>query len=207
MTRDELVQDLSYVRALAEEGRHAPLLGGSFLLFWGVLNAVAYLLQWTLLAHILPAAQSGIGFAYLWTTYGVIGAAGSTILSRRMRDKPGRSAIGVRAEKAIWRGVSLAIGVVAVGCIARMFIDHDVRAPNGILGPAFALFGAALTATAAMSGEKWLWPFAALALLAGVTFGMFANEPPVYLAAAAASVLVLAVPGLTLVRREPSAIV
>ena len=207
MTREEMVEDLSYVRAMAEEGRHAPLLGGSFLLFWGALNAIAYLLQWTLLTGRWPAGENGGGFAVLWIGYGVVAATGSTLLSLRLREKPGRSAIGVRAERAIWRGVGIAIGVVAIGALARMFFEHNSQAPNGILGPAFALLGAALLATATMSGQKWLGVFAVLALLCGVAFGMFANVAPVYLAAAPASVLVLCVPGLMLLRHEPSAIV
>ena len=45
MTREEMLADLAYARTLAEEGRHAPLLGGPYLLFWGALNAVAFAAQ------------------------------------------------------------------------------------------------------------------------------------------------------------------
>ena len=207
MTRDELAQDLSYVRALAEEGRHAPLLGGSFLVFWGVLNMAAYGVQWSLLTGLLPGAESGASFGLLWGAYGLIAGIGSAILSQRVRGKPGLSAIGVRAEGAIWLGVSLAIGAVAIGAIARLFLDHDVNAPNAIMGAAFALFGAALTATAMLSGQKWLWPFALLAYLVAATLCAFANAPWAYLLASAASVIVLAIPGALLLRHEPSAIV
>lgn len=207
MTREELVQDLSYVRAMAEEGRHAPLLGGSFLLFWGLLNAAAYLVQWLLLTGQVPGGSTGIGFAVLWIGYGVIGGVGSGVLGRRVKTKPGKSAIGVRAEHAVWRGVGIAIGAVAIGCILRMFIEHDAQAPNTIMGPAFALFGASLTVTSMMSGQKWLGMFAALSYAAAILFGVFANETGIYLVAAAASLVVLAAPGIVLLRREPSAVV
>ena len=206
MTREQLLDDLAYARTVAEEGRHAPLLGGSFLVFWGVLNLAAYLVQWALIDGVLPHG-GGVGFAILWGSYGLIAAAGSALLGRRVREKPGHSAIGVRAEGAIWRGVGLAIGVIAAGCIGRMFIEHDALAPNNIMGPAFALFGAALTTVAVMSGEKWLWPFAFLAYAAAALLCLFANEPWAYLLAAAASALVLIVPGALLLRHEPSAIV
>ena len=90
MTRDELVEDLSYVRALAEEGRHAPLLGGSFLLLWGPLNTVAYFAHWSILMGYLPSG-GGLSFVMLWTAYGVIGGVASSVLGRRVREKPGKS--------------------------------------------------------------------------------------------------------------------
>lgn len=206
MTRQELLDDLAYARTLAEEGRHAPLLGGSFLVFWGLLNLTAYLGHWALLEGLAPRA-GGIGFAILWAGYGGIASLGSALLGRRMHGKPGHSAIGVRAEKAIWRGVGLALAVISLASIGRMFLDQDGQAPNAIMGPAFALFGAALTAIAAMSGEKWLWPFALLAYAAAALLGLFANEPWAYVLAAAANVVVLCVPGFMLMRREPSAVV
>lgn len=206
MTREELLDDLAYARTLAEEGRHAPLLGGGYLVFWGALNMSAYLLHWSFLTERLPQA-GGASFAVLWMVYGLISGVGMGLLGRRLRDKPGKSAVGVRAERSIFRGVGLAMLAVVMGCIGRMALDGDPLAVNGIMGPAFALFGAALTAIAAMSGEKWLWPFAFLAFATALLLGLFANAPWAYLLAAAASVLVLAVPGIILLRREPSTLV
>lgn len=65
MTKDELAQDLAYVRTLAEEGRHAPLIGGPFLVLSGLLLSVAYTLQWMLLQGVLDdggTAKSMAGF-------------------------------------------------------------------------------------------------------------------------------------------------
>ena len=167
----------------------------------------AYLLQWGLLTGNLPGADDGVGFAVLWAGYGIIAGIGSAILGARVKQKPGKSAIGVRAESAIWRGVGIGVGTVAIACIVRMFVDHDVHAPNYIMGPAFAMFGAALMATGMMSGQKWLTPFAVLAFVTAVAVGVFANAVWVYLLGAGASVLVLAIPGIALLRREPSALV
>lgn len=206
MTREELLDDLAYARTLAEEGRHAPLLGGAYLVFWGLLNLSAYLVHWGLLTQNLPRF-GGASFAILWAGYGLIAGLGMTLLIRRIRDKPGKSAIGVRAERAIWSGVGVAMFAIVAGCLGRMALDGDPLAANGILGPAFALFSVALTAIASMAGEKWLRMFAALSFVAAATLGLFANEPWAYLLAAAASVSVLAAPGFMLLRREPSALV
>ncbi len=206
MTREELLDDLNYARTLAEEGRHAPLLGGSYLLLWGLLNSCAYLLHWGLLSGNLQRF-GGQTFAVLWIAYGVVAGLGMALLVRRIRDMPGRSAIGVRAERAIWSGVGIAMFVIVAGCLGRMALESDVLAANAIMGPAFALFGVALTTVALMAGEKWLTGFAALSFAASVALNLFANEPWAYLLAAAASAAVLALPGAMLLRREPSALV
>jgi hypothetical protein len=57
MTRDEMLADLAYARTLAEEGRQAPLVGGAYLIFFGVLIALCYLIQWAALTGALPIRQ------------------------------------------------------------------------------------------------------------------------------------------------------
>ncbi len=206
MTREEMLQDLAYARSLAEEGRHAPLLGGSYFVFWGVLNMVAYAAHWAMLEGYLPGGNGGLGFGVLWGSYGIVAGVGSALLGTRVRDKPGRSAIGVRAEHAIWRGVGLALIAIVLGCIGRMAVENDPLAPNAIMGPAFALFGAALIATCIMARERWLGGFGLVAIAVGLVLGLFANAIWAYALASAASLIVLVTPGLILLRREPAPI-
>lgn len=206
MTRDELLQDLAYARTLAEEGRHAPLLGGAYLLFWGALNAVAFLCHWALLEGFLPMA-GGAAFPVLWMTYGLFAGLGMAFLRSRTREKPGLTSIGARAERAMWSGAAWAIGAIVLGSIARMVISQDPTAPNAIFGAAFALYGAALFGVAMLSEQTWLKAFAWLSFAVAATLCLFANESWAYVNAAVGSILVLAAPGVILLRREPSAIV
>lgn len=206
MTRDEMLADLAYARSLAEEGRHAPLLGGSNLLFWGVLNAVAFSGQWAILEGHLPFA-GGASFAVLWLGFGLVAAVGMTLLRMRTCAKPGHTAIGTRAERAVWTGAGWALMAIVLGSIARMIMTSDPSAPNAIIGAAFALYGAALFATASLSEQTWLRGFAWLAVSTALTLCLFANANWAYLVAAAGSLLALAWPGVILLRREPSEIV
>jgi hypothetical protein len=206
MTREEALQDLAYARALAEEGRHAPLLGGAYFVFWGVLNALAFTVHWAVLDGRLPHA-GGLAFAAVWVAYGAVAGIGMTVLKQRIRQKPGLTTIGVRAEAAMWSGAALAILAVVVGSIVRMIIDADPTAPNAIFGAAFALYGAALFGTAKLSRESWLAAFAWLSFAVAGTLCLFANQSWAYLTAAVGSMLVLLVPGIILLRREPSAVV
>ncbi|MBX9746785.1 MAG: hypothetical protein K2X34_07780 [Hyphomonadaceae bacterium] len=206
MTREELLQDLAYARAIAEEGRHAPLLGGSYLLFWGVLNALAFSAHWAVLAGHLSAFGNA-GYAYVWIAYGLVAGVGMLILRARTRDKPGLTTIGARAERAVWSGAGIALMAIVIGSIARMILTQDTTAPNAIFGAAFAIYGAALFATAMLSEQGWLKRFAWLSAGVALTLCLFANDDWAYLYAAIGSLLALAWPGLILMKREPSAIV
>lgn len=205
MTREELLQDLAYARTLAEEGRHAPLLGGAYLMFWGLLNTAAFTAHWALITERLPLGAAG--FAYVWGGYGLIALLGMTFLRQRTRTKPGLTSIGARAERAVWMGAAAALCAVVFGSIGRMLVDGDPTAPNAIFGAAFALYGAALIAVSQLSDQGWMRGFGLLSVLAAVGLCLFANQSWAYLIAAVGSLLVLAWPGLMLLKREPSAIV
>ncbi|MGD9968563.1 MAG: hypothetical protein AB7T59_18750 [Hyphomonadaceae bacterium] len=206
MTRDEMLADLTYARTLAEEGRHAPLLGGSYLVFWGVLNAVAFAAQYAIHAGLLPLME-GLSFAVLWVGYGAVAATGMVVLRMRTRTKPGLTTIGARAERALWTGAAIALMAVVLGSIVRMFANGDPSAPNAILGAAFALYGAALFGTASLSEQTWLRGFGWLSVAVAANACMFADQNWVYIIASVGSLLALAWPGIILLRREPSAIV
>jgi hypothetical protein len=206
MTREELLQDVAYARALAEEGRQTPLLGGSYLMFWGVLNAIAFSAHWAILRGYLPDLD-GMIFAIVWGGYGLVAALGMFALRARTQDKPGANAIGTRAKCAAWGGAAIALFAIVIGSIARMVMTQDPTAPNAIFGAAFAIYGATLFGVATLSGQTWMRGFAWLSFGVTLTLCLFANAAWAYLYAAIGSLLVLAWPGAVLLKREPSAIV
>jgi hypothetical protein len=206
MTKEELAEDLAYVRTLAEEGRHAPLIGGSFLVMFGTLLAVGYFAQWAALTSLFGPAPSSI-YGYIWLAYGVLALAGFFVLVQRVRAMPGRASVSNRVDQTVWRLSGMAITTVVVGCIGRMFLQDDYQAPNAIMAAAFAFFGMALGVTATISAQGWLRWFSLLAFATSAVLWIFTNEPWAYLLAAIASVIVLLLPGVILVRREPSTVV
>lgn len=203
MTREEILQDLAYARTLAEEGRHAPLLGGAHLVMFGVLNAIAFTAHWCVLTGRLPLLD-GAAFAILWMSYGTAASIGLALLRSRTAKKPGNTTVGARAEQAVWSGVGLALAAIAIGSILRMILTEDVTAPNAIFGAAFGLYGAALFVTGKLSQERWLTNFAWISAAVSGVLCIFANSDWAYLTAAVGSLLVLVLPGVTLLRREPS---
>jgi hypothetical protein len=206
MTRDELLADVAYARTLAEEGRKTPLLGGSYLVFWGVLNAVAFAVQFGIFRGFVPF-MDGMSFGLLWMGYGAAAVIGMTLLRLRTRGKPGLTAIGTRAERALWSGAAIAEMAVVLGSIVRRFMTNDPSAPNAILAAAFALYGAALLGTASLSEQTWLRGFGWLSVAVAANCAMFAGQDWVYVIASIGSLLALAWPGIILLKREPAAVV
>lgn len=206
MTREEMLADLTYARALAEEGRHAPLLGGAYFVLWGVLTATAFVAQWALIAGYAPRLGGG-AFAVLWGGFILLGMGGTMLLARRTRAQPGLSSIGVRAEIAVWTGARMALSAIAVGCILQMVLEQNPLAANAIMGGVFAIYGAALYGSAKLSQQNWMVLYAWLSIAVAVLLYAFANQAWAYLIAAAGSGVVLIAPGLVLLKNEPSAIV
>lgn len=205
MTREELLQDLAYARNLAEEGRHAPLIGGAYFVWFGLLLAVCYTLQWAVLSGFTPLGGRGIGL--MWVAFSVLAVLGSFVLSRRVRSLPGGAAIPNRVDRHIWQGIVFALVAVVMGSILRMFATGDYSAPDVIMAAGFALYGVALYASGTIGGHSWLRGFAFLAWGVSFTLWYFLHAEWTYLFAAIASVAVLIIPGIIMLRREPKTIV
>jgi len=203
MTRDEMLADLAYARTLAEEGRQTPLVGGGFSILFGVLLAAAYCAQYAVLAGHLPNGA----IAVIWISFGVIAGLGCHLLSKRVRQLPGGASFTNQADRWVWNGVAIAILCVVVGSIGRGVFTNDFTAPNVIMAAGFGMYGVALYTTGRLSDQKWLEAFAWIAWAASLILWFFLDETWAYLVAAAASVTVLIVPGVLLLKREPSAIV
>lgn len=205
MPQHEMLEDVAYARALAEEGRHAPLVGGGYFILFGVLLAICYTAQWAVMARVLPIASSAIGA--IWACFGLAAGIGMALIGRRVRDLPGVSAVANRIDRAVWRGVALAILVVVAATVSRAIINDDYGAPNAIVAAGFGLYGVALYATATAGGHLWLRNFALLAWVLSGLLWFFIGEAWLYLLAAGGCIVVLIVPGVIMMRREPSTIV
>ena len=46
-------EDLAYLRSVTEQARSAPLLGGRFLVMWGILLSGAYACHWAIMSGVV----------------------------------------------------------------------------------------------------------------------------------------------------------
>lgn len=203
MSRQQMLDDLAYVRTLAEEGRDGPLFGGTFFVIWGVLTAAAWALQWALVQGLV-AANPNWEFAVLWSAYFALGVGSTMLVSRGLQKDAQRSAsVASRAESAVWKATGQAISVVAAGAIGRMIIARDVTAPDIIVPTAFALYGVALLLTSAMSRETWLRSFGFVSLAFALVCSLILSSTWFYLVASIGALIVLLAPGIHLLGKEP----
>jgi len=197
------VEDIAYVRHLAESGARAPLLGGRFMAWWGLLVAIAYAAH-----HFALRGDIGDGrtiFAIIWTSFAAAGLIGQFALARTMPAKSGAGSAGNRASRAAWIAAACAIVSVVTGAA--------VAASNGA-GPAtfdwsvpvtFSVYACALIVTGSLSANRIILAAGAGAILMAGLFTALILHPDRYLLAALGAALTVLLPGLLLVRAEPRA--
>ena len=198
---DSTHEDLSYVRHLAESGAHAPLLGGRFMAWWGLLLTAAYIAH-----HLALSGAIGDGksiFAIIWIGFSALGIVGQLALARSMPAKAGAGSAGNRASRMIWMAAAAAIGSMVVGCAVAAATGAGPAAFDWIVPVAFAVYACALIVTGSLARDR---PTFAAGVGAVIMVGLFTAlilSPDRYLVAAAGVALTVLVPGLVLLKAEP----
>ena len=196
-------EDLDYVRRLAESGAHAPLLGGRFMAWWGLLVTIAYALHHFALRGAIGDGESVFGI--IWLTFCLLGVAGQVVLARSMPAKAGAGSAGNRASRSAW--------VAAASAIVSVVTGAAVAAANGA-GPgtfdwsvpvAFSVYACALVVNGSLSANRTILAAGAGAIVMAGLFTALILHPDRYLLASLGVALTVLLPGLLLVRAEPRA--
>jgi len=197
-----LTQDLEYIKDLAERGETAPLVGGRFALWWGVLTAAILGLHWLALTGRAPFAVDYIGA--FWLGYAIVGGIGTALLSMLMKDPAGVSAVNNRLANMVWSTIGVPIGFYAVGVFLGVaFGNVPLVAFDTILGVAFACYTIAFYAVGRFSRDKVMLFFAALSGVATLLTGTLIGQPLLYLAAAGLVLLTAGGSGVYQIARAP----
>ena len=193
--------NLDYVRKLAESGAHAPLLGGRFMLWWGLCLTLAYLAH-----HFALRGMIGDGrtiFGIIWIGFAVAGVGGQLVLGRTMPAKAGSGSAGNRASHPVWLAGACAIASMVVGAVIAAERGAGPATFDWIVPVAFAVYASALIVTGTLARDS-------ITRLAGygavIMVGLFTAlilSPDRYLLAAAGVFLTVFLPGLLLLRAEP----
>jgi hypothetical protein len=198
---DSTHEDLRYVRQLAESGAHAPLLGGRFMTWWGLLLAAAYI------AHHL-ALRGAIGdgkgiFAIIWIGFSVLGILGQLALARTMPDKAGAGSAANRVSRIVWIAAASAIGAMVVGTALAARSGAGPATFDWIVPVAFAAYACALVVTGSLARNRVTLAAGAGAVVMVGLFTALILSPERYLLAAGGVALTVLLPGLLLLRAEP----
>lgn len=199
---DAAADDIAYVRQLAESAARAPLIGGRFMAWWGLLVTAAWTAQ-----HFANRGAIGDGetiYGIIWVAFGVAGGLGQFVLARTMPHRPGTGSAGNRAMRAAWFAAALSIGAMVVGVL---FASRDIGPAmfDWIVPLAFAVYACAQIVTGVLAGNSILKLAGSGAVIMVGISAAFVLESDRYLIAAAGAALTVTLPGLLLVRAEPGA--
>lgn len=210
MHTDEIRDDLAYVKALAEEGRDTPLVGGFYYALWGGLVGLAALIDFSIDISGYKAPPL-VQFAPFVSVF-VIGWVVSIWHGKTIGAKPGATTLGNRTAGAAWT----AVGIFITAIWFTLFFVHDNYTQTGVR-PYFlfnlmfplslGVYGIAFYATAAAARIDWLKGVALLAILFSVSSLFLLGSVWQTLHGGLATLAVAFVPGILLMRKEPSEIV
>lgn len=194
--------DIAFMRALAQEGRRAPLLGGGILVAAGLIYAAASLVQWAMITQVLRISPWGMPVLWLGATVAFLGVA--RFLRARLARAPGACSPDNRAARTAWASVGWTIFVIAAIIAIIGWRTHSA-VPLLMLAPLIlALYALGWSVGAALTGKRWIWAVAVGSYGAALIAALVAPSPSSLLVFAAALVLLTALPGFLLIRQEPS---
>ncbi|WP_396595086.1 hypothetical protein [Brevundimonas sp. R86498] len=207
MTRDQqaIQDDIAYMRALAHEGRHAPLLAGRFLVAAALIFGTANTGLWAIQSGVLNVSP----WAQLWVSIAAVVAfvVTLTVLIRRQKSQPGYQSSGNRAVGTAWTGVGYGIFVTWLGLVALAVKTGDWRWMAVMPTVVLVAYGSAWLVGAAMTGARWMNLTALLSYASAVGVAWFLDSSLILLVFNIILVAVALIPGLVLMRQEPSEIV
>ncbi len=206
MTKSNILDDIDYVKTLAEEGKNAPMLGGRIGLWWGILLCMALFSHWATLRGISPLAVEMLGL--IWLIFGVVGGIGAFILGRSLTYKPGASSVNNRVAEALWTGNTILLFVYSLSALFSAALGKtDYSIMDTIMPVAFGLYALTAYVLAKISSDKHYLIISSIALVF-VPIGLFLlGTPNLYLVAIIGIVLTSVIPSIIELRNEPKEIV
>ena len=208
MTDDQmqtLRDDIAYMKALAQEGSQAPILGGAILVAAGVIFSLASVLHWLAVIRVLHI--TGLQVLYIWIGATVLFMIVLGLLSSKVRGKPGARSAANRASRAVWSAVGGSIFALGAAIAAMVWKTHSGE-PSALFPSAIlALWGTGWAVQAGMTGRAWMRAVSFVAWISAVLVAFFAGDPNLFLVYAACLLVCSVAPGLFMMRQEPTDVV
>lgn len=208
MTEDKiqtLKDDIAFMRALAQEGSSTPLLFGGVLVAAGIIFGAGAVGHWLIGSGMFDVSP----WAYLinWSIAGALFTGVAMTVLNRAKTRPGYSAGVNKATGVAWSGAGFSMFTLFLGLTTIGFVTGDWAVMSAFPVVIFAIYGACWFIAGTLSNAGWL-KFVAFASYAGaVVMGALTGNPYQMLGYAAGLVLLAVVPGLILMRQEPTDIV
>ena len=201
MTKNQILDDLTYASTLAREGATSPLLGGRIGLMWGILLSVVLTLQWAILSQVISLPYESL--LYIWIACVVTGSVGSMVMGRKIDGLDGARSAANRVEKYVWIMFSAMMGSLFAGVLLNI---HFTGGKTGLYGllviVGFAGQGLAYGVVALMSKANWLRAasFASF-FVSALCFAVY-GRVLLYLIGGLACLCIIVIPSLISIKKE-----
>jgi len=206
MTRSEMIDDLNYMKTLAEEGRNAPLVGGRIGLMWGILLSFTFFMQWVILTGLAPLQPNSLIF--LWLGFAIVGGAGSAIMGRQVDKKPGATSVANRVETYVWTMFAGMMASLFVGIMLnQIFSDGTAQLFDLMVIIGFAGQGLAYGVVAKITGLRWVHMAAFAGFTASAICFAVYGDLVIYLIGAIAIIFTIIIPSLISLKNEPKDVI
>lgn len=193
------LENLDYLKALAEEGRSAPLLGGGIGLMWAIL-LIGTLLIHGVLAD-MGAPFGGLEFPILWVIFSVTGSVVSTLMGRRLNGRAGANNLGNMLEARLWTLAAFIIFSFAITVAIGNAVGSLDQSAFGFMMPvAFALYALNYGVLAKFSGASIAQFGVVAAFVSMVVTTLLAMSTTLYYASAVGVFFALALPSIISMR-------
>jgi len=199
------LEELARLRDIAEQGRNAPLLGGSHMLIWGAVISLALLIHWVFLMGLTGLPEYFL--AINW--FGLIGAGWvlSFLVETKQQDKSEIYSFGNQTANNVWTSVGAFLAILAVSLFAYALAAGDRGAWSilSIMAPvSFGSYSIALNATHVAAPGNGLRVFAYISLGFCVVTALMIGSSAQHLVAAGGMLFSVVIPGLKLQRSAQS---
>lgn len=191
--------DIAWMRNLAEEGGRAPMRGASILMSAGLIYGAASLINWAAIVDLLPITGGQIGFIWIGATLAFFAAL---FLGLRNMRKDGVKTAANRASGVVWSGLGWGIFTLFLSLMALSFrLETQALVVFSLIPSIIMVFyGVGWAVSAAMHRSRPLWALSIGSFAAAPILALFAGQAAQYLAYAAALFLLMALPGVLLMR-------
>lgn len=208
MTQEDvrsMKDEIAYIKALAEEGRRTPLIGGRILIAAGVIFGATSVVHWLIETGAL--ALPPVSFAVVWIAAMISFFAYLSLWVHRTKGRPGAQSLVNRAVGAAWMGVGLLIFAMSLAiAVISWRVQSEILTyifPSMI----FAAYGSGWAVSATMTKARWQWWLAIGAWAAAPALAFLVGTDEIWLGYAAGLFAFALIPGILLVRQEPAEIV
>lgn len=207
MTRDTqaIQDDIAYMRNLAHEGRHAPLMAGPILVMASIVFGTANIGQWAIQAGVIEV--NPWASLWLWIVAAAVFAGGLTILIGRIKGRPGYKSAANRAVGEAWSAVGYGIFITWLALVALSVKTGNWSWMAVMPTTVLVAYGSAWLISAEMTKTRWMSATALAAYVGAVAVAWFIDSPAIYLVFTVVLMAVALIPGIVLMRQEPAEIV